>query len=65
MLTLPRERWIATMRRKSGATTVIRSYGVLAGILDDAVKAPPGVESVSRCREFAPQNEQAARLPVA
>ena len=33
------ERWIATMRKKSGATTVIRAYGVLAGILDDAVKA--------------------------
>jgi integrase len=27
------------MRQKSGATTVIRAYGVLAGILDDAVKA--------------------------
>jgi integrase len=33
------ETWIATLRRKSGATTVIRAYGVLAGILDDAVKA--------------------------
>lgn len=33
------ELWIATMRKKSGATTVIRAYGVLAGILDDAVKA--------------------------
>jgi integrase len=33
------EWWIATMRRKSGATTVIRAYGVLAGVLDDAVKA--------------------------
>ena len=33
------ETWIAAMRRKSGATTVIRAYGVLAGILDDAVKA--------------------------
>lgn len=33
------ETWIAAMRRKSGATTVIRSYGVLAGILDDAVKS--------------------------
>lgn len=33
------ESWIAAMRRKSGATTVTRSYGVLAGILDDAVKA--------------------------
>ena len=29
------ETWIATLRRKSGATTVIRSYGVL----DDAVKS--------------------------
>jgi integrase len=33
------ERWIADLRRNRGATTVIRSYGVLAGILDDAVKA--------------------------
>jgi integrase len=33
------ELWIADLRRKRGATTVIRSYGVLAGILDDAVKA--------------------------
>ena len=33
------EWWIATMRRRSGATTVIRAYGVLAGVLDDAVKA--------------------------
>jgi integrase len=33
------ERWIATMGKESGATVVIRSYGVLAGILDDAVKS--------------------------
>lgn len=33
------ESWIADMRRQSGATTVIRSYGVLAGILDSAVKS--------------------------
>ncbi|MCW2685272.1 MAG: site-specific integrase, partial [Mycobacterium sp.] len=33
------ERWIGAMGRTSGATTVIRSYGVLAGVLDDAVKA--------------------------
>jgi integrase len=33
------ESWIADLRRKRGATTVIRSYGVLAGILDDAVKS--------------------------
>ena len=31
------EQWIATMKKKSGATTVIRAYGVLAGILDYAV----------------------------
>jgi integrase len=33
------EQWIARMGRKSGATTVLRSFGVLAGIVDDAVKA--------------------------
>jgi integrase len=33
------ETWIAALRRKSVATTVIRAFGVLAGILDDAVKA--------------------------
>lgn len=33
------ESWISAMKRDSGATTVTRSYGVLAAILDDAVKA--------------------------
>ena len=33
------ERWIAAVRKTSGPTTVIRAYGVLAGILDDAVKS--------------------------
>ncbi|ERN47704.1 site-specific recombinase XerD [Prescottella equi NBRC 101255 = C 7] len=34
------ERWIAQMQHDgSGQTTVIRAYGVLAGILDDAVKS--------------------------
>jgi integrase len=33
------ETWVAELRRNSGATTVVRAYGVLAGILDDAVKA--------------------------
>ena len=33
------ERWIGTLRRKRGATVTIRAYGVLAGILDDAVKS--------------------------
>ncbi|BCN51909.1 site-specific integrase [Prescottella equi] len=34
------ERWIAQMQHDgSGQTTVIRAYGILAGILDDAVKS--------------------------
>lgn len=33
------ERWISGMNRERGATVVIRAYGVLAGILDMAVKA--------------------------
>ncbi len=33
------EQWIGRMGRKSGATTILRSFGVLAGILDDAVKS--------------------------
>jgi integrase len=33
------ERWIAAMGKTSRATVVIRAYGVLAGILDDAVKS--------------------------
>jgi len=33
------EGWIGELHRKRGATTVIRAYGVLAGVLDDAVKA--------------------------
>lgn len=30
--------WVAELNRSSGATVVIRTYGVLAGILDDAVR---------------------------
>ncbi len=30
--------WVAALRREAGATVVIRTYGVLAGILDDAVR---------------------------
>ena len=33
------ESWIGELARNRGATTVIRSYGVLAGIMDDAVKS--------------------------
>src|ERR1700736_2293051 len=33
------ESWIGAVGRTSGATTVVRAYGVLAAILGDAVKA--------------------------
>ena len=49
------ERWIATMRKSSGATTVVRAYGVLTGILDDAVKS----------RRLAANPEQGRREPAA
>lgn len=48
------ERWIAVMRKKSGATTVVRAYGVLAGILDDAVKARRLAVNPSRGAENLP-----------
>lgn len=48
------ERWIAVMRKNSGATTVVRAYGVLAGILDDAVKARRLAVNPSRGAENLP-----------
>lgn len=57
------ERWIATMRnRKSGATTVIRAYGVLAGILDDAVKARRLAVNPSRGVENLPDKTGKRRV---
>ncbi len=56
------ERWIATMRRKSGATTVIRSYGVLAGILDDAVKGRRLASNPARGAENLPHQTRKRRV---
>ena len=61
------ERWIADMGRDeldddgnvlvkgSGATVVIRAYGILAGILDDAVKAGRIVKNPARGVENLPR----------
>jgi integrase len=48
------ERWIAAMGKTSGATVVIRAYGVLAGILDDAVKSRRLVSNPARGVENLP-----------
>ncbi|HWF68190.1 MAG TPA: tyrosine-type recombinase/integrase [Mycobacterium sp.] len=48
------ERWVATIRKASGATTVVRAYGVLAGILDDAVKSRRLAANPSRGVENLP-----------
>lgn len=56
------ERWIAKMKRKSGATTVVRAYGVLAGILDDAVKARRLVANPSRGAENLPHKGSKRRV---
>ncbi|KZF01034.1 integrase [Rhodococcus sp. EPR-157] len=50
------ERWIADMtRRGCSATTVIRAYGVLAGILDDAVKSRRLAKNPARGVENLPR----------
>ncbi len=50
------ERWIADMtRRGCSPTTVIRAYGVLAGILDDAVKSRRLAKNPSRGVENLPR----------
>ena len=56
------EWWIATMRRKSGATTVIRAYGVLAGVLDDAVKARRLAVNPARGVENLPRKTSKRRV---
>ena len=56
------ERWLATMRRKSGATTVIRAYCVLAGILDDAVKARRLASNPARGVENLPHKTAKRRV---
>ncbi len=56
------ERWIATVGKTSGATTVIRAYGVLAGILDDAVKSRRLAVNPSRGVENLPRKTGKRRV---
>jgi integrase len=56
------ERWIATMRKDSGPTTVVRAYGVLAGILDDAVKSRRLAVNPSRGVENLPDKAGKRRV---
>ena len=56
------ERWIAAMGRTSGATTVIRAYGVLAGILDDAVKSRRLASNPARGVENLPNKSGKRRV---
>lgn len=73
------ERWIAdlgrtvtdakgeTVKRGAGATTIIRAYGVLAGVLDDAVKSrrlagrPIGIGVVVFVRRWTTCSRRAGR----
>ncbi|HME15612.1 MAG TPA: site-specific integrase [Mycobacterium sp.] len=54
--------WIATIRKTSGPTTVIRAYGVLAGILDDAVKSRRLTANPSRGMENLPHKTGKRRV---
>jgi integrase len=56
------ETWIATMRKSSGPTTVIRAYGVLAGVLDDAVKSRRLAKNPSRGVENLPDKTGKRRV---
>lgn len=56
------ERWIATMRKSSGATTVVRAHGVLGGILDDAVKSRRLAVNASRGVENLPRKSGKRRV---
>lgn len=60
------EAWIAAMGRKgSGATTVLRAYGVLSGILASAVKGKTACRQPGQGRgESAAEDQQAPRVPV-
>lgn len=52
------ERWIGVMGKTSGATVVIRAYGVLAGILDDAVKGRRLASNKARGVENLPEKHR-------
>jgi integrase len=50
------------MKKKSGATTVVRAYGVLAGILDDAVKGRRLARNPARGVENLPEKSGKRRV---
>ncbi|MCZ4276258.1 tyrosine-type recombinase/integrase [Rhodococcoides yunnanense] len=57
------ERWIADMTRAGkGATVVIRAYGVLAGVLDSAVKAKRLAKNPARGVENLPRKQRKAHV---
>lgn len=57
------ERWIADMTRAGkGATVIIRAYGVLAGVLDSAVKAKRLAKNPARGVENLPRKQQKAHV---
>ncbi len=56
------ERWIAAIGKTSGATVVIRAYGVLAGILDDAVKGKRLASNPARGVENLPRRSGKRRV---
>ena len=56
------ERWIAAMGKTSGATVVIRAYGVLAGILEDAVKGRRLASNPARGVENLPRRSGKRRV---
>lgn len=59
------ERWIADMKRRGcSPTTVIRAYGVLAGILDDAVKSRRLAKNPARVSRTCRARPRSARVPV-
>jgi integrase len=56
------ERWIAVMKKESGATNVIRAYGVLAGVLDDAMKGKRLASNPARGVENLPEKSGKRRV---
>lgn len=53
------ESWVAeTVRNGHGATTVLRSHGVLSGVLVDAVKAKRLAATPQRCRGPAAEDSE-------
>lgn len=57
------ERWIADLGRAGkGATVVIRAYGVLAGVLDSAVKAKRLAKNPARGVENLPRKQRKSHV---